>query len=109
MKIGFPLFFLQRGRYGNQAIFWVPNPNCLTHTALLVGQVEAGSVLRGSATRWLLGRPLGTWASRQGVRDAWMVPGQYLHKAQRWDMESHFWARCKKNGWLRALGFLTVL
>lgn len=41
--------------------------------------VEAGSILRGSATHWRLGRPEGSWPSRN--KDPWMVPGQYLHKA----------------------------
>ncbi|CAE8599802.1 unnamed protein product [Polarella glacialis] len=45
-------------------------------TALL----RKGTLLRGSATKWLLGRPAATWPSRKRT-DAWTLPGQYLHKA----------------------------
>lgn len=44
-------------------------------------KVSAGRILRGSATKWLLGRPMKTWPSRRKRKDQWMVPGQYLHKA----------------------------
>eukprot|EP00439_Symbiodinium_sp_Y106_P036269 s991_g4.t1 len=62
-------------------------------------KISAGRILRGSATKWLLGRPMKTWPSRrkrkdpttrgtspnfgnsQLGKDQWMVPGQYLHKA----------------------------
>ncbi|CAK9020498.1 unnamed protein product, partial [Durusdinium trenchii] len=54
-------------------------PPLKEHPAPLTGTVEAGSILRGSATAWALGRPEGSWPSRS--RDPWMVPGQYLHKA----------------------------
>lgn len=47
--------------------------------SLALHLVEAGSILRGSATHWRLGRPEGSWPSRN--KDPWMVPGQYLHKA----------------------------
>jgi len=39
-----------------------------------------GSIWRGSATKWLLGRPDASWPSRQRV-DPWMVPGTYFHKS----------------------------
>eukprot|EP00931_Biecheleriopsis_adriatica_P119772 TRINITY_DN94968_c0_g1_i1.p1 TRINITY_DN94968_c0_g1~~TRINITY_DN94968_c0_g1_i1.p1 ORF type:complete len:552 (-),score=126.03 TRINITY_DN94968_c0_g1_i1:34-1629(-) len=42
--------------------------------------IAAGTILRGSASQWLLGRPAGNWPSR-GRPDPWRVPGQYLHKA----------------------------
>jgi len=38
-----------------------------------------GTLLRGSATEWVLGRPPGTWPTR-AAPDAWQLPGQYLHK-----------------------------
>mmetsp|Transcript_38904 Transcript_38904/g.90066 ORF Transcript_38904/g.90066 Transcript_38904/m.90066 type:complete len:536 (-) Transcript_38904:8-1615(-) len=44
-------------------------------------KVSAGRILRGSATQWLLGRPVKTWPARSKRKDQWMVPGQYLHKA----------------------------
>jgi len=47
--------------------------------SMTLRKVERGSILRGSATHWRLGRPEGTWPSRS--KDPWMVPGQYLHKA----------------------------
>jgi len=40
----------------------------------------AGTILRGSATHWVLGRPDVSWPSREHV-DPWQVPGQYMHKA----------------------------
>eukprot|EP00440_Ansanella_granifera_P047351 gb/GFBE01051282.1/.p1 GENE.gb/GFBE01051282.1/~~gb/GFBE01051282.1/.p1 ORF type:complete len:371 (+),score=89.30 gb/GFBE01051282.1/:1-1113(+) len=39
-----------------------------------------GTVLLGSATHWVLGRPAGTWPSRLRP-DPWLLPGQYLHRA----------------------------
>lgn len=42
--------------------------------------LKAGSILRGSATHWVLGRPDASWPSRERV-DPWQVPGQYMHKA----------------------------
>lgn len=43
-------------------------------------ELRAGMILRCSATKWVLGRPDGTWPSRRN-EDPWRLPGQYLHKA----------------------------
>lgn len=42
--------------------------------------IPAGTILRGSATHWILGRPDASWPSRTKV-DPWQLPGQYMHKA----------------------------
>jgi len=42
--------------------------------------VPAETILRGSATHWILGRPSASWPSRSKV-DPWQIPGQYLHKS----------------------------
>jgi len=41
--------------------------------------LPAGTLLRGSATEWALGRPGRSWPTRSAP-DPWQVPGQYLHK-----------------------------
>lgn len=42
--------------------------------------LPAQTILRASATHWILGRPSASWPSRSKV-DPWQVPGQYLHKS----------------------------
>jgi len=42
--------------------------------------VPAETILRASATHWILGRPSASWPSRSKV-DPWQIPGQYLHKS----------------------------